>query len=48
MGFIDAVVFGADRPVVVAECRRCGTAVDPDASACPTCPSEDIVTYSIR
>ncbi|AEH37665.1 hypothetical protein [Halopiger xanaduensis] len=32
---------------VLHECRNCGTNVDADATACPACGSDDIVTYSI-
>ncbi|SEV82490.1 hypothetical protein [Natrinema salifodinae] len=32
---------------VVHECRDCGTNVSVGTSQCPTCESEDIVSYSI-
>jgi RNA polymerase subunit RPABC4/transcription elongation factor Spt4 len=32
---------------VVAECRRCGTAIDCGATACPVCESEEIAEYTV-
>lgn len=37
-----------DRPVVVAECRHCGTSVDTDTTTCPVCEAEAIAIYNIR
>lgn len=40
---------GRDRsPVVVIECRRCGTSVDSEAEPCAACGSEHTVRYEIR
>lgn len=47
MSLLASLVTRAADETVVAECRRCGTAVDADTSVCPTCGSEDIVWYSI-
>lgn len=33
---------------VVRECRHCGTNVSAGTAQCPTCDSDDIVTYSIE
>lgn len=36
------------RPTTVLyECRNCGTNVDADATTCPACGGDDIVTYAI-
>ena len=40
------VVF-TDDPAVVRECRTCGTNLDPDHDACPTCESTGIVEYDL-
>ncbi|WP_206425158.1 hypothetical protein [Halosimplex salinum] len=45
MSFLGALVPGDE--TVVAECRRCGTTVDRNASGCSMCDSEDIVRYEI-
>jgi rubrerythrin len=45
-GLVDA--FRRDRTEVVAECRRCGTSADRDATTCPVCDADAIVTYRIR
>ncbi|MFB6205523.1 MAG: hypothetical protein ABEJ05_03210 [Haloglomus sp.] len=29
------------------ECRRCGTTVEPSASGCPACDSDDIAHYDL-
>ena len=33
---------------VVRECRHCGTNVSAGTARCPTCGSDEIVTYSIE
>ncbi|WP_436929640.1 hypothetical protein [Halosimplex halobium] len=47
MSLFASLVARSDAGTVVAECRRCGTTVDPDTSVCGTCDSEGIVRYDI-
>lgn len=35
-------------PTHVYECSACGTSVDADSDACPTCGAENISVYRIR
>jgi DNA-directed RNA polymerase subunit RPC12/RpoP len=44
---VDRVLPWAQQPEVVYECRHCGTSVDKDTEACPTCGSKTIATYRI-
>ncbi|MFA9416691.1 hypothetical protein [Natrinema sp. HArc-T2] len=39
---------GVDSVTVVCECRHCGTNVPTGTAQCPTCESNEIVTYSIE
>jgi rubrerythrin len=41
-------VFGCSDQEPVHECRQCGTTVEATSSQCPTCQSDEIVTYSLR
>lgn len=35
-------------PIVINECRNCGTTLSDDVSHCPTCNSNDICHYEIQ
>jgi len=48
VGLLASLVTRVGTGTVVAECRRCGTAVDRDTARCATCGSEDIVRYEIE
>ncbi|QFU84931.1 hypothetical protein [Natronorubrum aibiense] len=37
-----------EQPVVIYECRDCGTNVSADTTRCPVCDGDDIVRYSIE
>lgn len=39
---------GVSSVTVVRECRHCGTNVSAETAQCPTCDSNEIVTYSIE
>jgi len=39
---------GISSVTVVRECRHCGTNVSAGTAQCPTCDSDEIVTYSIE
>ena len=39
---------GIGSVTVVRECRHCGTNVSAGTAQCPTCDSDEIVTYSIE
>ncbi|QPV65187.1 hypothetical protein I7X12_17670 [Halosimplex litoreum] len=47
MSLFASLVTRAAPETVVAECRRCGTTVEPGTAVCATCGSEDIVRYTI-
>ena len=36
-----------DSSVVVCECRRCGTTVDPEVDRCPACDAAKIARYEL-
>jgi rubrerythrin len=36
------------RQETVRECRRCGTTVELDEEACPTCDSTEIASYRLQ
>lgn len=38
----------ASSVTIVRECRHCGTNVSAGTERCPTCESDEIVTYSIE
>ena len=38
---------GRRRPVIVVECRHCGTTLSLNTACCPECDSESIATYEI-
>jgi len=40
-------VFGDD-PLVIRECRRCGTTLEADEDVCPNCDSDAVVTYTLN
>ncbi|MCU4925126.1 hypothetical protein OB905_03870 [Halobacteria archaeon AArc-dxtr1] len=42
------LLFQPNREATVVECRHCGTSVDPAATVCTTCNSEEIVHYTIQ
>jgi len=48
VGLLASLVTRVGTGTVVAECRRCGTAVDRETTVCSTCGSEDIVRYDIE
>ncbi|SEN99784.1 hypothetical protein SAMN05216388_10073 [Halorientalis persicus] len=45
--FFHRALLGTASTQVVYECRHCGTTVDPDGEACPTCGRSDIVRYEV-
>jgi len=45
---VTSLLFRGEGTATVYECRRCGTTLDANATECPACDGDDIVTFSTR